>query len=182
MTQLLTLLETHATGAFVILAFLAAGVFLLQWIMWIFGRGRFKRDGDASPVVGTQNLRYLITEALTKIINDFRHLLALLIVLIFGLALAYALYQAGGNIDEIKEALQAVTATLGGLVGSIIGYYFGESKAQAAAAQGSPTNKPTPVAEQKPNPGPGGANNTIVPVTRPADTGGTVSGDNAGGP
>ena len=108
---------------------------------WTFGWGRFSRDA-ADVRSKSENLRYLITEALTKIINDFRHLLALILVLIFGGALVYTLVQAGGEMEKIKEALQAVTSTLGGLVGSIIGYYFGESKGRASANEGGAEGPP----------------------------------------
>jgi hypothetical protein len=101
----------------------------VQWFAWIFSIGRFKST-DATPPGARpsgQSLRYVFSEAAVKIINDFRHLLALVIVVIFALALAYAMLQARASIADMKEALQAVVATLGGLVGSIIGYYFGES-------------------------------------------------------
>jgi type IV secretory pathway VirB2 component (pilin) len=100
---------------------------------WTFGWGRFSRDAvGARPK--SENLRYLI--------NDFRHLLALILVLIFGCALVYTLVQASGEMDKIKEALQAVTSSLGGLVGSIIGYYFGESKGRASANEGGAEGPP----------------------------------------
>lgn len=60
-----------------------------------------------------------------------------MIVLIFASALVFAMYTADGDMDKLATALQVVTATLGGLVGSIIGYYFGESKINAVMAAGS---------------------------------------------
>ncbi|MGE3346867.1 MAG: hypothetical protein AB7I35_05470 [Ramlibacter sp.] len=170
MTAIFQVFEANATGAWLLLAYLAAGVAVVQWLAWVFGLGRFKSSLQAPRQAPTQNLRYLVTEALTKIINDFRHLLALLIVLIFGLALAYALYQASGSIDEIKEALQAVAATLGGLVGSIIGYYFGESKAinDAAASAAQPPVAP-PAAVVAPPVEPDLPDDGIRAVARPPD-------------
>ena len=130
---------------------------------WTFGWGRFSRDA-AGARPKSENLRYLITEALTKIINDFRHLLALILVLIFGCALVYTLVQAGGQMDKIKEALQAVTSTLGGLVGSIIGYYFGESKGRANASEGGAEGPPEvpPQVPVAPGPAP-----DMTPARRP---------------
>jgi len=159
--------QDNAEGAFVFFACLGAAIFAINWLVWIFGAGRFAQPRDAAGLVlsqpKTQALRYLITEALTKIINDFRHLLALILVLIFGLALAYSLSQAGGDMEEIKEALQAVTATLGGLVGSIIGYYFGESKANV----GNPGGGSGPAS--------GGGTTTVLPP--PAVQGSTTVED-----
>jgi len=34
-----------------------------------------------------------------------------------------------GEISQVTDGVQAVAAALGGLIGSIIGYYFGESAA-----------------------------------------------------
>jgi hypothetical protein len=35
-------------------------------------------------------------------------------------------------VEDLADGLQAVMATLGGLVGSIVGYYFGESAAKTS--------------------------------------------------
>jgi hypothetical protein len=136
--EILRFFESNQVGLLVLLACVGIILLAVQWLAWILGIGRFKGGAVGEQRVTPQNLRYLVTEALTKIINDFRHLLALIIVVIFGLALAYSLYQASGDIDKIKEALQAVAATLGGLVGSIIGYYFGESKGLSTRQQVTP--------------------------------------------
>jgi hypothetical protein len=117
-----------------VLLLLAAGVFV-QWFTWIFAKGRFqRREGPADR----QTLRYVFADLLVKIIDDFRHLLALVIVLIFALALTYALvlvaYEPTARIDATGKALQAVVSSLGGLIGAIIGYYFGEKAGERAAA------------------------------------------------
>lgn len=128
----LGILGNNARGSLVLLGWLVAVLLAVQWVCWTLGIGRFK-PSEGGGLVAAPALRYLVTEALTKIINDFRHLLALILVVIFAAALAYSLGRAE-DLDEIKEALQAVAATLGGLVGSIIGYYFGESKGRMAQA------------------------------------------------
>ncbi|MFN0314180.1 MAG: hypothetical protein ACKVQA_03970 [Burkholderiales bacterium] len=137
MEQFFVIIESHSTAMLVLLLCLAVLLFSVQWLMWLFAVGRFQKPEDRVTPGKPQNLTYLVTDGLVKIINDFRHLLALLIVLIFGVTLSWALYQAGANISNIKEVLQSVVATLGGLVGSIIGYYFGE-----AAAKRSPEDTP----------------------------------------
>lgn len=139
-----TFFQTYRSGIVFLLVCLGAIAFLVQWFAWIFGWGRFGKSptwtgsgtgtgsGSGSERI---NIRFLFSGAFVKIVNDFRHLLALIVVLIFAFALAYSLWKAaaapasGENtvINNMKEALQAVVATLGGLVGSIIGYYFGES-------------------------------------------------------
>ena len=91
-----------------------------------------------------------------KVITEFRHLLALVIVSIFAFALGYALFTSDPGGDDLSKNLQAVTSTLGGLVGSIIGYYFGESKAETAAA------------DRRPDPGPARAGGDARP-TPPID-------------
>jgi hypothetical protein len=172
MDRFFTFLQTYRSGIVFLLVCLASIAFLVQWFAWIFGKGRFSRAGPGT-VTGTGTgtsraaLRYIFSEATVKIINDFRHLLALVIVLIFAFALGFSLIKAAfipstgtpSVIDNMKEALQAVVATLGGLVGSIIGYYFGESSVVKAAEPRSPT--PAPDAEP------------IVPVKAPSHGDGT---------
>lgn len=139
MARLFTFLQDNRGGIFVFFLCLASLAFLVQWFVWILGRGRFSATTASA---GRAELRYIFSEATVKIINDFRHLLALIVVLIFAVALGYALWKAASVqtgadapsvVDNMKEALQAVVATLGGLVGSIIGYYFGESSVVKAA-------------------------------------------------
>lgn len=125
------------------LLLLAIGA-LVQWVMWIFARGRFQKK-DA--LTGRQTLRFVFADLLVKIIDDFRHLLALVIVVIFALALTYSLvlvaYEPSGRLEAVAKALQAVVSSLGGLIGAIIGYYFGEKAGEkAATTAGSP---PPPV-------------------------------------
>lgn len=136
MTDFLNFLETYRDGIWILILCLAALVLLIQWLSWIFSKGRFKRT-DAAPR-RQDSIRYVFSDAVVKVVNDFRHLLALIIVVIFAIALAYSLWQAGKDLNNIKEALTAVTATLGGLVGSIIGYYFGESSATKPPTTGIP--------------------------------------------
>lgn len=105
---------------------------VITWLAWVFGWGRFKmtdrtREHDSK-------LRFVAVDFMSAIITEFRHLLALVIVLVFATTMTLAMYPglAKGDIDGMIEGLQAVAASLGGLLGSIIGYYFGESAASKA--------------------------------------------------
>lgn len=151
MERLFTFLQTYRGGILLLLFALAGIAFLVQWFAWIFAKGRFRPRGTGGTGTGTgagidsgKAVSFIFSEAAVKIINEFRHLLALLIVMIFAFALGYSLIKAASlptgasmpsTIDNMKEALQGVVATLGGLVGSIIGYYFGES----SITKGSPS-------------------------------------------
>ena len=121
-------LATNKVGFAVLILCSVALLFLITWLAWIFGLGRFQRIGDTSSV------GYVLTDLFAKVVDDFRHLLALVIVLIFALALGYSLIIAGTDLKDMAAAIQAVVSTLGGLVGSIIGYYFGESAARRSAS------------------------------------------------
>lgn len=155
MARFFTFFQTYGGGILFFFLSLAAIAFLVQWFAWIFGIGRFRRvPRNGKDETGKEDLRFIFSRAIVKIIDDFRHLLALVMVLIFAFALAYSLIRAGtlqsgmsaaAVVDNMKDALQAVAATLGGLVGSIMGYYFGESsalKARIATPPQQPDTKP----------------------------------------
>ncbi len=133
MDRLFTFMQTYRGGILLFLFSLAVLAALVQWFAWIFGIGRFGKGLSS----GSKALSIAFSEFIFKIINEFRHLLALLVFTVFAVALIYSLVRASvytdastpSTINNMKEALQAVVATLGGLVGSIIGYYFGESSA-----------------------------------------------------
>ena len=120
-------------------------IYLVDRIAYTFRLGkysmRFEINSNQSQNNG--NIMYVFGALLLKIITDFRHFLALLLILVFGGALIYAIYisniaPVGNNenkIDNLSKALQAVMSTLGGLVGSIVGYYFGESKVKRIKRQ-----------------------------------------------
>jgi hypothetical protein len=155
-------LEANRDGIFVLLLILGALVFVIQWIAWIARKGRFSPPA-LPPSAQRQDLRYIFSEATVKIIDDFRHLLALVLVLIFGFALAYVLIKASPSVEGMKEGVQSVVASLGGLIGSIIGYYFGESSVVKSLDAG---NNP---------PGSSGAPSAVQgPPTTPGDGGGAA--------
>jgi hypothetical protein len=77
-------------------------------------------------------IRHIMADLLVKVIDDFRHLLALIVMLVFALTLGYALVTAS-TVEQVSGLLQAVTSAFGGIVGAIIGYYFGESAAKASS-------------------------------------------------
>jgi hypothetical protein len=174
MDRLFTFVQTYRAGILLLLFSLAVLAALVQWFAWIFGLGRFGRDLQS----GSKALTIAFSEFVFKIINEFRHLLALLVFMVFTVALIYSLIKAANipqtgadspsTISNMKEALQAVVATLGGLVGSIIGYYFGESSAVKGASTlgDSGGSKPTPEIQAPPT-GNTPSTEPITPIERP---------------
>jgi hypothetical protein len=145
MASTLDYISTHRGGIVMLLVMAFGVVGIVQWLAWIFRRGRFALD-DSDPRDSATKLGVAVADFFVKLINDFRHLLALVIVSVFGLALAGAMYPGlrHWNVDEIGKGVQAVAAALGGLIGSIVGYYFGESAATQRAAT-APAKDVTPV-------------------------------------
>jgi len=135
--------ETHYIGIFVFLLIIFSAGLLLNWTCWIIGIGRYRKNLPSTSRDG--NLMFVFANLMVKIINDFRHFLALILVIIFAVALCYALFISHGKADELTKSLQAVMSTLGGLVGSIVGYYFGESKTKPSITDGSPTTTPSSI-------------------------------------
>jgi hypothetical protein len=141
-----TFLYQERGGIFVLLVCIAFAAGVIRYLAWIFGWGRFAPDRVKSTgTLSTSTLSdsrfgFVIATFFTNLINDFRHLLALILVLIFAAVLGAAMWRAA-TVEDFGKAVQGVAATLGGLIGSIIGYYFGESavkRSQPAIA------KPTP--------------------------------------
>jgi len=123
---------------------------LVQWTFWIAGWGRFRLPKDIKPAskggIGERPIRFVFAELFAKLVNDFRHLLALIVMLVFLFSVAYALWVAGTNVENMNKALQAVTGSLSGIIGVIIGYYFGETVARTGGA--SDTTQPSGTALQ----------------------------------
>ena len=171
MDRLFTFLQTYRSGILLLVFMLAALAALVQWFAWIFGLGRFGKEMSS----GSKALSIAFSEFIFKIINEFRHLLALLVFMVFTFALAYSLIKAASLppdsnhpsvIDNMTEALQGVAATLGGLVGSIIGYYFGESSVvrSPTTTSDSGANKPAPELQALPGEK---ASDTITRIEKP---------------
>jgi hypothetical protein len=137
MDELLTFLAQNRAGIITLCFLIFFILMVIQWLAWVFNLGRYARQGaDTGNDWTRHSIRFLIAEALAKIINDFRHLLALIVISIFGLALFYVMVKAGSSFENVLNGVQAVAAALGGLIGSIIGYYFGESAAARPITQG----------------------------------------------
>jgi hypothetical protein len=150
-TWFLGFLAAQRSGIVVILLVVTVGCALLQWVLWMFGWGRFR-----GSVTKDSTTRYVLQQFFVKIIYDFRNLLALIVVALFAGALFTAMWTGiqEHSVDQLKEGLQSVAAALGGLIGSIIGYYFGESAgkgklpgAKDTAAQGGQAEQDPPSGE-----------------------------------
>lgn len=190
MTRFFTFLQTYRAGVLLFLLILIVSVFLIQWMVWIFARGRFRRGIMAGTGTGTgdgsgKTAGFVFADFVVKIINEFRHLLALLVLVIFAFALAFSLIKAGSlstgdAVSNMKGAIEGVVATLGGLVGSIIGYYFGESsvtKPAEAKTDGSPQAVQSPPSSKdasgKAPPPPGVPQGTSTEPSNPEESTGT---------
>jgi hypothetical protein len=110
MTAFLSFLATQRNGIAMLLIVLGALAGLLNWLLWMFRRGRFR---GTSPQTD-QRLRVVLTDFFVKLIDDFRHLLALVIVLLFALALFLAMLPGvhSGNLNDIKDDVQVVAASV----------------------------------------------------------------------
>ena len=149
MTELLAALELHRVGIFVAFAMLAGACVVIQWIFWIAGWGRFNPERAAQRNIAAPNrapIRFTLTDFMTMLVNDFRHLLALVVVLLFAVMMVFAVWPGLANADaaQVADGVQTVTAAMGGLLGSIIGYYFGAM----AAKKPEPGKPPAPAGEQ----------------------------------
>lgn len=127
----------EASFSFTSIVYLVAGsivmlILVVQWMAWIFRWGRFKplTPEQQQSHYSESKLRYMLVKLITEIINDFRHLLALVIIGVFAVVILVVIYAGWGQFEQVLDGIQLVVASLGGLIGSIIGYYFGESAAE----------------------------------------------------
>jgi hypothetical protein len=150
----LDFMSDHRGGIFTLIAVVAALGGLVNWFLWMLGLGRFA--GSRAPGVRPTTIRYVLTEFFVQIVNDFRHLLALLLVSLFTVTLLVAMVPPlfrpnGPDLNAMRDGLQAVAAALGGLIGSIVGYYFGESAGKRAEPAAPRVTQP--VVQNVPPPG-----------------------------
>jgi membrane protein YqaA with SNARE-associated domain len=163
MDNFLIFLDQNRGGIFVLAGIVVFLILIIQWLAWIFHIGRYKQQ-TAAGSARERTAQFVFGEFLAKVISDFRNLLAVMIVLVFALILAFGIFRSN-TLEEMGVALQAVMSTLGGLVGSIVGYYFGESAVKSGASgTGITTSQP---AVQKPASGVGGDDEEIQPAPPP---------------
>ena len=140
MTSFLAFLSENTQGFAILAGILFFLILSIQWTAWLFNWGRFRqieaKTDRLSIKTDRPSIRYMVIEFTTQIINDFRHLLAIAITLVFAVAILSVLFitwKNESNINVFKDGLQVVVASMGGLIGSVIGYYFGESAAKKNA-------------------------------------------------
>src|SRR5215470_10839822 len=106
MSAFLNFLEVHKVGLLTLAALFFALLLALRWVCWIFGLGRFKDGGGVGP--GHQEIRFVIADFCVKIIDDFRHLLALIIVFVFLIALIIMLWPGvkKGDVGMMEASLK----------------------------------------------------------------------------
>ncbi|MGG8495026.1 hypothetical protein ACQY1Q_01305 [Tenacibaculum sp. TC6] len=128
MEEILTFLSTYSSGILVLILTLFSLILMINWLAVIFNWGKYKSPPLYSKNSG--NLAYMVTQFFANLINDFKHFLALIIVLIFAGLIVFSMATTDDFNNKMK-ALQLVIASLGGIVGTVIGYYFGESAAKS---------------------------------------------------
>jgi len=131
--RFLLFLEINVIGIIVTVFLIWFILFTIKFLASVFGWGRFKgQEMKTSQVYG------IIRHLLVTIINDFRHLLALIITLIFAVILIYMVIT---ETQDKSGALQTVMASIGTLITAILGYYFGESSLKKKSETESSTQK-----------------------------------------
>ena len=96
-----------------LLALAIVALIPIHWIVWLLGKGRYKHRLTIEARV--------LPRIATKVINDFRHLFALAVVVIFA-AVVFGGLALAESFDEFANLLQSgVASSLAGLVGVIVG-------------------------------------------------------------
>ena len=158
MTGFLSFLAAQRSAILLLLLIAAVAVGLAQWILWMFGQGRFARSTNQDSTT-----RYVVEQFFVRIIVEFRNLFALIVVSVFAFALFFAMTASLWScrnsdckdlMTNLKDGLQGVAASLGGLIGSIIGFYFGQAAAKGNQSGDVSGAAPPSPAQQGPPPPP----------------------------
>ena len=140
MENFLTFLTEHSSGIIILILLMFSCLIMINWLAKIFNWGKYKNPEVNSKDYG--NLIYVTTQFFANLINDFKHFLALVIIIIFAGLIVYSM-AATPDFNNKMKALQLVIASLGGIVGTVIGYYFGESAARTNSSRITTTNEVT---------------------------------------
>jgi len=143
MSDFFVYLETHRVGILIALLCLVGLVAIVQWLTWLFSKGRF--SSEVYKMSRPSSMRFIVSEFGVKIINEFGHLIALIILFIFSFTLIFAMFQTRGNPAEMRDSLQTIVSSLGGLVGAVIGYYFNSAVKNLESPAQSGVPKPPPI-------------------------------------
>ena len=137
---------------------LAGLVSLFHWMAWILQWGRYRpASAVPAPISARPALWMVVAEFFIKLINDFRHLLALSVIFMFVVVTCLLLFPGLWMLDvkAMGEGLKAVTSSLGTLVASVIGYYFGESAGKKSREEPR-VERPLDTVVQRPTTDPSG--------------------------
>lgn len=154
--QFFDFLSTHQSGILMFLLLAATVMVLFNWLLWLLGKGRY---GQPQERPYRESIwRFVFSKFIVRLIDEFRHLLALVVVVIFAVALAYVLKRAGADttgttnqaeaatalVKNMGEAIETVMASLGSLVSIIIGYYFGRAAVTREVGAAPPAGGASP--------------------------------------
>jgi TRAP-type C4-dicarboxylate transport system permease small subunit len=116
-----------------LLALLIVSLIVFQWYCWLLCKGRFSNKSPAE-----RDSRGGVVRGWAYLINDFRHLLALILVVAFigGIITMGVLGYRRCGIEGAKDAMNVIITPLSGLIGSVIGYYFGATS-KGATTEGN---------------------------------------------
>src|SRR6266480_2012875 len=117
MTDPLEYIANHRSGILAGVLSLIAATAVLNWVLWMFGWGRFAGRPSPSSSGKPQTIRYVLAEFFVQIVNDFRHFLALILVALFAtmllvVTLPSALKTNGPDLEAMKDGFQSVAAAL----------------------------------------------------------------------
>lgn len=119
MEALLSAVEEHKIGVIILVVSIAILLYVLRRFLQAFGVGRKSRKVIEARI----QFQAVISQVIMKIIDQFRHFLAALVVVIFAI-LTITMVLVIDN-DRLG-ALQLIISAFTGLLGTVLGFYFGE--------------------------------------------------------
>ena len=120
MEEILKILESHIWGTVLLLLIIIVLLLVIKSIIQSFGLGR----GYDKKLESKLKRQAVVSHVILKIVDQFRHLLASLVILSFVFIIIIILIVI--KSDERMDALQLGLSSFSGILGTIVGFYFSE--------------------------------------------------------
>jgi purine-cytosine permease-like protein len=132
MEDLLRLIETYWFGFILLLVALVVLSLITIRFLNLFGI----TVGYSQVLNARLRFRNAISKIFTEIIDEFRHVVAVVVLALFLIVFIITLLSFAEEADQRMQALNLMLTTFSGIIGTIVGFYFSEKGKQGNNLEG----------------------------------------------